>query len=201
MSCKECFSDYLFNCQDTIMINALLEPARLYTVVITDKFNKEYSHEYLSNGDGFIELQVDDFPDGFFNQFAGDFKLEILTDECTKVRFKIAKDYDCIEFSVTGGTRQKNNLGCDFDCVGNPCENSAIFPFTDVSTVSIAWTDLLRTLYGNTPTVDVYILTAPNTYEQVTGDVVITLTGGPYDLTSVDVNLGGNATGYILIHS
>lgn len=202
MDCnQEIFRDFLSNCNTAIQVNALLEPATGYTWVIKSK-SADYSGEVTTDGDGFASIDVTDpatLPAGLINSFGGVYSLQFFrtTDLCKAVSFKMVRYYDEIFFETVRGTRVKDNLGCDFECTSaNGTGNSAVFPFTDVSSLDIPWTSLLNTLYGAAPTVQVYQLTAPDTYELVTVSVV--LTGSP--LTNIHVDFGGNMTGYVLIN-
>lgn len=199
MSCQNAFYDFLCNCNDAIKVNALLEPAKPYIWVITDKFDREYTGEEISDGDGFLTIPVASLPDGFLTEFSGDFKLEIMVDDCQKIDFKLASFYDRIIFNVKGGPRVKNNLGCDFTCISTGGGgNSAVFPFTNVSTLDIPWTSLLEGLYGNAPVAQCYIQTSPGVYALTT--VSIDMVGAPYALSNIHIDFGGNATGYILLN-
>jgi hypothetical protein len=119
MDCSCAFTDYLANCQNEILVHFYsLNPGETYKVVITDKFGKQYSHNYLSDGDGMITLNVADFPDGMFN-VPGEFKLEVFSFvglygdyQCEKLPLALAKYYDHILFEVRTGTNTKTNLGC-----------------------------------------------------------------------------------------
>jgi hypothetical protein len=200
MSCNCAFLDYISNCNDAIKVNALLIPARPYTWVVTDKFGKEYSGESISDGEGFISIAVTSLPDGFLTEFSGEFKLEIYEDVCRKAEFKMAKMYDSIRFTVGGGTRIKDNLGCDFTCDtgGSSAPNSAVFPFDAAANITIPWTNFLKSLYGGTPTVQVYQEISPGVYQLA--NVAVTMVGGPYDLNEIDIDNGGPASGYVLIN-
>lgn len=199
MGCSDAFHDFISNCNTTLRVNALLLPATTYTWVITDKFQKEYSGTALTNGDGFMDIAIADLPEGFFTEFSGAFHLEIFeTDTCKKASFKMARYYDAIDFDVKGGTRVKDSLGCDFACDAEGGDgNSAVFPFTDAATVSIPWTALLKSLYGNTPDVSVYHEIAPDTYQLV--NVSVVYVGGVYDPSEIQIDNGGAAAGYILV--
>lgn len=199
MSCSESFYDHISNCNTAIRVYALLAAATAYQWLITDKFGKEYTGESITDADGFLSIPVSDLPDGLFFPGTGAFKLEIL-DGCRKLDFKMAKFYDAVEFEVTPGPREKDNLGCDFVCeiAGGAPISSAIFPFNDASTVQIPWTDFLRSLYGGTPTVQVFQQVSPGVYQMV--NVSITMVGGPYDLQEIDVDNGGSASGYVLVN-
>lgn len=199
MSCNQAFFDHISNCNTAIRVNALLTPARPYTWVISDKFGHEYAGESITNADGFMDIAVADLPDGLLTPYSGEFKIVIYEDVCRKATFKLAKEYDSITFTVAGGTREKDNIGCDFSCStdGNGPANSAVFPFTNVANLVIPWTNFLKSLYGSTPTAQVYHEVAPGEFQLVS--VAVTMVGGPYDLTEIDVDNGGPATGYLLI--
>lgn len=115
MSCSTCFNDYISNCGDTITVNAQLTPATDYTWIITDKFDRKYSGEFTTDADGFWSIATSALPDGFLNNYAGDFKLEVQDGDCKPVKFKVASEYTCIDFSVKGGTFVKDSLGCEFE--------------------------------------------------------------------------------------
>lgn len=201
MSCSAFFIDHISNCNERIRVNALLEPATPYEWCIRDKFGKEYTGQSVSNAEGFIDIEIADLPDGFFTPYSGLFSLIILDGQCKKTDFKIAQYFDEIRFDVTGGSRVKDQLGCDFACVAPPGSGgaSAIFTFEDAAVVDIPWTSLLRSIYGNTPTIDIYFETGPDTYQKQEG-LQVTLVGGVYNLTGINIDNGGPATGYVLIH-
>lgn len=120
-TCNCCFDDYIVKCTDNINVFAKLEPATQYEWVITDKFEREYSGIFTTDADGFWQIPVSDLPGGLLTEFSGDFKLRVYEFEvypnqtkCAAVVFKIAQDYDCITFNARAGTREKNNLGCQF---------------------------------------------------------------------------------------
>jgi len=196
MSCQNNLFDYISNCGTTLNVYALLEPAKPYTWMITDKHQKEYTGEIISTADGFLEIPITDLPDGFFTPYSGSFTFEILND-CGKIDFKVAQLVDKIIFDVKGGNRQKNNLGCNFDCITSGQGTNAIFPFTDEAIVTLEWTSLLKSIYGNTPTVQVYHQTGPDTYDLA--NVSIQLQGTPYDLNQIVIDNGGTASGYIIV--
>lgn len=114
MSCSNCFTDYLSNCETEVNVFAQLEPLTEYTWIITDKFDKKYSGTVTTDADGFFDIDVADLPDGFLTQYSGDFTLEVQDSTCKPVKFKMASEYTCINFTVKGGTFTKSNLGCDF---------------------------------------------------------------------------------------
>lgn len=199
MQCNDCFYDYIVRCIDALYVNAQLAPAATHTWVITDKFGHQYEGAFTTDAAGFWSIPISSLPAGLLTEYSGDFTLQVYDATCAPVRFKIAQEYTCINFSVKGGTRVKDTLGCDFTCVGTGegGVQTAVFPFVDVSTVTILWTTLLAQLYGSNPVVQVYIEIAPGVYQL--SNVSVEQIGGVYGMESLFVDLGGDATGYILI--
>lgn len=200
MASCEVFHDYIVQCSTELQVNALLAPATQYKWVIIGRFG-EYSGYQTTDGNGFFAIPVADLPDGLLTSYSGEFTLRILdaTDECRQHSFKAAKYYDEICFIVKPGIREKNNLGCAFDCVApdGGSGNSAVFPVTALATLTIQWTALLNSFYGSAPNLDVYSEVSPGVYQLV--DVSITQNRSGYSLDSIDFDFGGPLTGYILI--
>ncbi len=117
MECCNCFTDFLVKCTDQINIFAQLEPSTPYKWRITDKFSNIYDGDMTTDTDGFWNIPVADLPAGFLTPYSGDFKLEVLSPTFMPVSFKIAQEYDCINFSIKGGTAIKANIGLEFSCV------------------------------------------------------------------------------------
>lgn len=114
-NCSCCFVDTLAKCETQIRVNVIPPPYDDYRWVITDKFGNKYQGELLENEEGFY-IPITDLPDGFLTQYSGEFTLQLfpLGDQsCGPVSFKVAGLYDCISFSISGGTFEKNNLGCE----------------------------------------------------------------------------------------
>jgi hypothetical protein len=115
-NCSCCFFDTLAKCQDEIVVNIQLPVYGEYRWVITDKFGNKYEGAFLYNDDGQVVIPVADLPEGLLTQYSGKFTLQIVeagTQACAPVQFLAAGKYDCIEFEITGGDYQKNNLGCE----------------------------------------------------------------------------------------
>jgi hypothetical protein len=139
--CCECFTDFLAQCPDEIQVYAQLQPATMYTWVITDKFGKQYSAEFTTDAEGFWNIPVDELPAGLLTEYSGDFKLTVLDQACKPTKFKVAQEYTCIDFHVVGGTRIKNNLGCSFD---------SAFTGSTFASVSVdTFADALAEMTGN----------------------------------------------------
>lgn len=175
----------------------MLDPDTWYRWVITDKFENRYEGDIQTDVNGFFSIPVTDLPAGLLTQYSGSFKLQVFQPyaACAAEKFKVAGIFDCIDFTITGGNFEKNNLGCDFDCVTTN-ESSALIPFTDADTVTIDWS-LYSALYGNSPTVSVYHETSPGVYQLVAVSVEQTRVNG--DLTQIVVDNGGVQTGYVII--
>lgn len=115
-NCSCCFTDTLAKCENQIRVNILLPPYYDgFRWVITDKFGNKYQGELAENEEGYY-IPLTELPDGLLTQYSGDFTLQIfpLGDQsCGPLNFKVMGQYDCIEFGITGGTFEKNNLGCE----------------------------------------------------------------------------------------
>lgn len=111
-NCSCCFTDTLAKCETEIVLNITLPPYYNYKWVITDKFGNKY--EGALNEERTIP--VEDLPSGLLTQYSGEFTLQIYPDTnepCAPAQFLIAGQHDCIKFSISGGTFEKNNLGCE----------------------------------------------------------------------------------------
>lgn len=196
-TCTCCFTDHLAKCETEIRVFAMLTPLTVYRWVITDKFGNKYEGDLTTDADGFFVIGVEDLPAGLLTQYSGSFLLQVYQQDttCAPEKFKIASVHDCIEFTVTGGTFVKNNLGCEFSCTASP-SGSALIPFEDQSEVEIDWSTYDQT-YGNNPTVQVYHETSPGVYQLVS--VVIEQTRVDGILTTISINNGGVQSGYVII--
>lgn len=196
-NCNCCFTDTLTKCQTEIQVNAMLQPEAAYRWVITDKFNNKYEGNVTTDGSGFFAIPIDELPAGMLNQYNGTFKLQVFQQDaaCSAEKFKVAGVFDCIEFEVTGGTFEKNNLGCDFDC--NPASNqSTLLLFSNETEVVIDWSTYSPT-YGNSPTISVYHEASPGVYTLVSVEVLQSRVNGV--LQSITIDNGGAQTGYVVI--
>jgi hypothetical protein len=116
-TCTCCFEDYLVKCDTVIRVNAKLDPNTGYVWIITDKFNREYSGQVETNNDGYFDIPVEDLPAGLLTEYSGNFTLQIqaVNATCGPIRFRMAQEYDCINFTMRAGTHEKNFLGCTFE--------------------------------------------------------------------------------------
>ena len=138
MACCSCFPDFLGRCPDEITVYAQLQPTTMYTWVVTDKHNNQYSGSFTTDVDGFWTIPVDELPAGLLTEFSGHFKLEVLDQACKPVKFKVAQEYTCIDFEIKGGTRVKDNLGCTFDSVftGQPFASFVVDTFAEAEALA-----------------------------------------------------------------
>lgn len=197
MNCNCCFVDFIAKCNLEIQVYAQLSPLTDYIWVIKDKFGNLYQGEFTTDADGFWAIPVDELPGGLLTQYSGEFTLQVQDSGCKPAKFKIAQEYDCINFNIKGGTYEKNTLGCSFECSPAVGTQTTLIPFTDDEDITITWTSGLLAAYGNSPQVQVYHLVSPNTYQLV--DVTVQHVFTDEVLTSIIVSNAGPATGYILI--
>lgn len=115
-TCACCFSDFIAKCETEIQVFAQLTPLETYTWVIKDKFDKLYQGEFTTDEQGFWTIPVDELPPGLLTEYSGQFTLQVQDSLCKPIKFKVAAEYDCIDFTIKGGTYEKNTLGCDFSC-------------------------------------------------------------------------------------
>lgn len=196
MNCNPCFSDFIAKCNLHIQVYAQLAPLSDYIWIITDKFGNKYQGEFTTDSDGFWQIPVDELPSGLLTQYSGEFTLQVQDSGCKPVKFKVAQEFDCISFTVKGGTYEKDTIGCDFTCATGSSQTSMV-QFTDDATVTITWTAGLLAAFGNSPSVQVYHETSPGVFQLV--DVEINQVFSSGVLQSIEIDNGGIATGYVLI--
>lgn len=197
MNCNCCFTDYLAKCNLSIQVYAQLSPLTDYIWVITDKFSNKYQGEVTTDSDGFWEIPVDQLPSGLLTQYSGEFTLQVQDNGCKPIKFKVAQEYDCINFTIKGGTLEKDALGCDFSCTPAAGNQTQLIPFTNDDEITITWTSGLLAAFGNSPSVQVYHETSPDVFRLV--DVEVNQVFNAGILQSIEIDNGGVATGYVLI--
>lgn len=196
-TCACCFEDFLAKCNLEIEVFAQLQPLTSYRWVISDKFGHKYEGDFTTDSDGFWVIPVDELPAGLLTEYSGMFSLEVMDTGCRPVTFKVAGEYNCIDFTVKGGTYEKNTLGCDFSCTPVAGDQNLLYPFEDEDVITIEWTSGLLASFGSSPSIQVYHEVSPNVYQLVDVAVQTVFTDGI--LTSIVVTNSGIATGYILI--
>ncbi len=202
MSCKKCcFEDFICHCvpyDDVIRINTSLDPGKIYTAVVIDKFDNEYSVDILIGNEGTVEIPIAALPEGLFTEFSGTFRIQIV-DGCETIQMPLTALYDCIEIEIKGGTREKNEIGC-LSQVGGGVKN-AMIPFELVSGIDIYYPSYSQ-LLGNYPTVQVYKandVLPPNNYFEIFPDIQYTRdTLG--NLSGITIDFGAVIPiGYVLL--
>jgi hypothetical protein len=196
-NCNCCFTDFIAKCNTSLQVYAQLSPLTDYTWVISDKFGNKYQGEFTTDANGFWEIPVDELPSGLLTQYSGEFTLQVQDTGCKPVKFKIAQEHDCINFTVKGGTYEKDTLGCNFSCTPASGSQTSMVQFEDDATVTITWTSGLLAAFGNSPSIQVYHETAPDIFQLVDVEVNHVFSSGV--LQSVEIDNAGPATGYILI--
>lgn len=196
MNCNCCFTDFIAKCNLAITVYAQLAPLSDYRWIITDKFGNKYQGEFTTDSYGFWEIPVDQLPSGLLTQYSGEFTLQVQDSGCKPTKFKIAAEYDCINFTVKGGTYEKDTLGCEFTCAAGSSQTSMV-QFEDDAMVTITWTAGLLAAFGNSPSIQVYHETSPDVFQLVDVEVNQVFSAGV--LQSIEINNGGVATGYVLI--
>lgn len=197
MNCNCCFVDYIAKCNLSLQVYAQLAPLTDFIWIIKDKHGNLYQGEFTTDSDGFWQIPVDQLPSGLLTQYSGEFTLQVQDSGCKPVKFKVAQEFDCINFTVKGGTYEKDTIGCDFSCTPAAGSQTQLFPFTNDDEITITWTAGLLAAFGNSPVIQVFHLVSGTTYQLVDVAIQEVFTDGV--LTSIIVTNGGIATGYVLI--
>ena len=75
--CGDVYYQSLPACTDGFTVALGLTPNAYYWWILTDKFGHVYSEVVTADSEGAFIISADDFPDGFFNQFAGPMELKV----------------------------------------------------------------------------------------------------------------------------
>jgi hypothetical protein len=114
MTCQTCFTDCIGRCPEGITVYAFLQANSAYLQykwVITDKFNNAYQGYFVTGETGEFIIPPDDLPEGLLTEWSGEFKLQVFDEDDTPVRFYMVQEYDCVNFTVKGGTLVKDTIG------------------------------------------------------------------------------------------
>lgn len=103
LDCDECkeLSQLLSN----LVIAAGLAASTAYYIWVVDKFGNIYRDQYITNGAGSFTLLNSNYPDGFFNPYAGAFTLITTMDQAGTVIVPMvfsAVDYNCVKLTISG---------------------------------------------------------------------------------------------------
>jgi len=116
MACTKCYTDYISCGVETITVKGELQPSTVYTWVLTTPSGAKFSQVIITDNAGHFTISTLSLPNGLLNPYAGDFVLEVQTDDCTPAIWNdsaYCTPYFCIEFNVTNGNHVKATLGCD----------------------------------------------------------------------------------------
>lgn len=114
--------------------------------------------------------------------------LQRIADDCFTSVVEYGADENQFGFSYCGG----EGLFDEEDEA--PCADPTIIQFTDVETLNIPYTPALQALYGDVPTVEIWILDG--------GEYVQSIIRAGFDAyppTQIIADLGGTATGFLKI--
>lgn len=113
------FHEFIGKCVETIKFNVGVTPATDFIAFIFTPMGKIYQADVTSDENGSVEVPVSILPDGVLNEYAGQFRFELMEDECTPVQLSLTRDADTAPtlypyayFDILGGNISKNTIGC-----------------------------------------------------------------------------------------
>jgi len=140
MNCEINYCDWLPCGLSSFTINTGRTVIEDLEVTIENK-GAVYQKTYTSDIFGDIEIQHSDFPNGFFNPYAGKFVLSIKIG-CDYVLF--CDEYETISFEIRNGSSEKNTLTCcpsgGESGASSACCVSTSIPFTNVTSTIVPYT-------------------------------------------------------------
>lgn len=155
MSCACCYKIILAECPDAITLQAGLQANTLYYYVITDKFGNQYGKQVESDGDGYITIDADDFPKGYFMNFSGQFELKIYPDEAavleegTEIDLTLCEQtYSCVIIEFSEDDETYGSVIPDCDQAQTPIADDEI-PFPSSKTFCDAVDDCMKVPTAN----------------------------------------------------
>lgn len=100
--CDECKAVEICSCEDfCIAPDGGITAATDYVVTVTDKFGIKYVKTINTGGYATICIDTSDFPEGFFNPYAGMMIVEIQETDETPVQVVYGSiSYTCIALSI-----------------------------------------------------------------------------------------------------
>ena len=98
MSCQQCYA-LSFQIAESYLIPAGLNPNTNYYLWLYKPNSNPYSYQVATDLNGSLTIQSSEFPQGFFNQYGGDYQLNVSTDaqgqDLVRVYFSVIP-YDCV---------------------------------------------------------------------------------------------------------
>lgn len=77
MDCPTCYAQIILECFDTLLFDVGLDAATEYSWFFKDKHGNVYWGKSTTDGDGILEIDAADLPDGYLNHAAGAFEFTI----------------------------------------------------------------------------------------------------------------------------
>ena len=134
VNCDECYE--VSRADDDLTFDYGLTPLTNYYLFVIDKFRNVYSELITTDGSGAFTINPSSvvFPNGMFNQYAGDFEVFLATDSegANVVSFTLyATVYNCLILSITSSS----NIDCTPYNPIQGCDPATVFD--GASTVSV----------------------------------------------------------------
>jgi hypothetical protein len=199
MSCACCYKLILAECPDAITLQGGLQANTTYYYVITDKFGNQYGKEVESDGDGYITIDANDFPKGYFMNFSGQFELKIYPDEAasteedTEIELSLCEQtYSCVIMEFSEDDETYGSVIPDCEQAQTPIADDEI-PSTPAKTFCDAVDDCMKVPTANGSYV-LKILNGVKSWIAATGAVVINKTLAQFLALAADGDLQFPAT-------
>ena len=90
-------------CDTPIEFETDLVAGAVYYLWLVDKFDNVYRHGIIIEAGGVIPVDVDEYPEGFFTNHSGVFRifLTTTTSQSSRIDFEIGStEYSCITFEI-----------------------------------------------------------------------------------------------------
>lgn len=103
MSCDNACYETDVNACDDMLLKVGLVPFTNYILLLNKVFSDHvYERKYTTDGNGVIQILKSDFPVGYFNAYAGQFKIRVkLASDYSTVPMEIGTaTYDCIQVNL-----------------------------------------------------------------------------------------------------
>jgi hypothetical protein len=105
--CSACYQESFAGCGTSFTIHTRFtgSPAPTYYMWVQDKFENVYVNTVSPNLDGSVTVVFSNFPQSFFNIYAGYFQLWFTTDpsgyDLVPIPMGVSPDLTCIVFNIT----------------------------------------------------------------------------------------------------
>lgn len=190
MACTYCYTDFISCGTEELTIHTGGDEGTEYEIILTHPQGNKYSRTGTVDAFGDVEIDLTSFPTGFFNPYAGIFRVEVNFADCED--FLFCDYYKYLQFEVVAGDNFKNYLYCCPPDSGNTptmtCCTTTTIPFANETSTTVNYT-------GTRPTIEVAYLN-PDGVSYTLGSMgistLVTFTGN-----SFTIDHGGLASGLI----